>query len=777
MNTIKYLIKNINLINNSKKGYVFSIIAIVLGVLLYAFFSAQLNTPNYLEIQDQIDTRIFQLDREFTFFKSSVIQSITRFSLYHATFEFYSILLQDQTIRDSFNKDYENFQNAILTLAIDGTFDGTPVTGMENKTIPHLISYYENFFNSSLFAELEYEILSGRIYEITPLHIISDIEFEISVSSRELDFEIFDRFTVRPSFTVEGFKDPQIALYVDNESAGVLTQERESPVFQGNWTLDLFNDTFRNEYVTTFEFPEFRYTLGTSFIRSILNSTNRGIYRDILSFLSFEYSMNANPYDTANYNYSHNLFGSTVFLNSFDNISQNLDQTSYNFNFNLPVGSDCFVQGISGDSCILNELAKVDDLILDRSQFTMSFWINYSSSQTGSHTLINTSEFSIILDKDEEVLQFQGTLEDGTIFSRNNIVFRSNRWNNLLIGTSQSQGIQLLINSELRYVNPILKKFNLISNIEFGNAHFDEIVFINRTISNREISRLISQRKALFLEYSPSLFNDGLFVYNLGEYIELNLSHRIDDSFSEFAVEFWFRFDNENGNGGDLLILDTSTGSEEFIVGVSSNQISISGESILGNSFSHSSDGTHNFLDNRYKHVVVQKLSSGALQVYLNSNLILDLPVNSINGSLGNFNKARIFGVDSEFYGVIDEFVIYNRTFQEFEIKSHFYNFKSEVGGCCNYFKLFNEDIHGPVSGVRNGLPTIFVSDIEKYNSYDIVLTQRNASEEINGAWEGELFDACQVYVYNMEQYSNVQLVIPGTIGSRCFDLIRLGIY
>ncbi|MCH8520084.1 MAG: LamG domain-containing protein [Nanoarchaeota archaeon] len=774
---VKLIFNNLHKFNVTKKGYVFSILAIIIGVLAYAFFSAQLFTPNYLEIQDQIDTRIFQLDREFTFFKESILQQITRYSLYYATVEFYNIILEDEIIRASFENDYENFQNTIFTLAINGSFDGAPVIGMENKTIPYLISFYEDFFNNSLLADFEYELIGGRIYEITPLYIKADVEYNLSLTSRELDLEIYDSTLIRPSFSVEGLRDPQIALYVNNETAELLTQEKESPIFQGNWTLQLFNETFSRGYVTTFEFPEFRYTLGTSFIRSILNSTNRGLYSDILSFLSFEYDRSAQPYDTANYNYTHSLYGSTVFLASFSNISQRIDETSYGFNVDLSdPGIDCTIIGINGNGCEINSLVEIENLEISGSDFMMSFWINYDGLDTGTQNLIETSEFIITLNKDLRQLQFEGALETSENFQRNNISFNPNRWSNLIVRTTSDGRILLLVNGEIRYSNTIEGSFNSISNIQFGNAQFDEIVIINRSVSNAEVSRIVSQRSSLFLEYSQSLHNYGFYVFNNSEYIDLNLSHKLNGSFNEFAVEFWVRFDNMGGNGGNLIFMENILGNEFLGVNISSNQLDFYGIDRGSSPFNIQTGLSDNFMDNRYKHIVIQKRNSGDVEIYLNSNLIRN-QTNAISNNLGGFDNARLFGENSNFYGVLDEFVTYNRVFSQSEINSHYYNFKSEVGGCCNYFKLYNENTHGVNPDIRNALPTIFVSDIDNYNSYDIILTQRNATSQIDGQWEEELFDACQVYIYNMEKYSNIQNVVPGTIGSRCYNLIAQGIY
>ena len=767
----------------SKKGYVFSILAIFVGIVIYTFFQVQFESTNYLDRQESIDSRIFQLDREYTFFKNSILPQLVRYSVFSSTNEFYNELLGDEILRASFNKDYSNFQAALTSITLSGQInqdltgivDPIILDNMENKTLPYLIEFYELFFNNSLQANLTYEVIALRVYETIPMYITIDLEINLSLNSKELDFEIYDNnYLVRTSFSVEGLKDPQVALYGNNITAEPLRLEKDSPIYEGNWTPELFNATFNEGLVTTFEYPEFRYSLGTSFIRSLLNSTNRGVYGNILSFLSFEYNMNATPYDTANFNNTHTMYGTTIFLSSFDNISNIVDESSYNSQFSVSCND---VIGVSGRGCGTdNQGLNLTDLSLDGSDFGISIWFNYSSNLVGEKILVETEDFNVTLNPQTQTLVFQGAT-DQFLFSRDNISFRANRWNNLIITPSSRDEILLLINSEIRYFNPIRGHFPTIESIRIGDEgiEIDEVVIINKTLSGREISNFVTQRRASFIEYQESLYNYGFNFFNKSEFIDLNLTNRLNQTFDELTFEFWYRF-REESQGGQLLFFENSTTGNFFELNLTQDSISLRGE-IGGDIFLSQTPPLSNVFNQRYTHLLVQINSSRGVEIFLNSQSIF-LENSIFSGDLGNYGTARISSPNSFFIGVLDEFVIYNSNLLSHEINANFYNFKSEVGGCCNYFKMYNENTHQLANPfIRNALPTIFLSDIENYDSLNIILTNRTRDPPSDDPWENSLFDACQVYIYNMEQFSRPNSVVSGDIGSRCFDLIRAGIY
>lgn len=774
-----------NVLINSKKGYVFSILAIFIGILMYTFFQVQLQSTNYLDRQESIDSRVFQLDREYTFFRNSILPQLVRYSVFSSTNEFYDLLIGNEILRASFDKDYSNFQSSLVSATvfgqisqnIEGFESSIVLDGMENKTLPYLIEFYEDFFNNSLQADLTYEIISLRVYESIPMYINVDLEINLSLTSKELDFEIYDEnYLVRTSFSIEGLKDPQVALYANNLTAEPLRLEKDSPIYEGNWTPELFNVTFNEGLVTTFEYPEFRYSLGTSFIRSMLNSTNRGVYGSILSFLSFEYNMNATPYDTANFNTTHRMYGTTIFISSFDNISNIIDESSYNSDFSVNCNE---VSGVRGTGCSIadSEGLNVTDLSLDSSSFGISVWINYSSTLNSPRILLQTENFTVTLIPQIQSIVFEGTTTEGS-FIRNNISFRAGRWNNLIITPSSDRDeMLLLVNSEIRYFNPVVGYFPTIEEVKIGdvNIEIDEVVIVNKTLRGREISILNTQRAASFIEYQESLYEYGFNFFNKSEFIELNLSNRLNQTFDEFTIEFWYRFD-EDSQGGQLLFFENSSTNEFFELNLIPNFINLSGVTDT-NSFSIQTSPIQNLFSSRYTHLLIQINSSRGVEIFLNSELVFSQ--NSFfSGNLGRYDIARIGSSNSNFIGVLDEFVLYDSNLLSHEIVANFYNFKSEVGGCCNYFKMYNEDTHqlgNPF--IRNALPTIFLTNLEEFSSYNVILTNRSRDPPSNDPWEGNNFDACQIYIFNMDTFSRPYSVVSGDVGERCFDLIKAGIY
>lgn len=741
---------------------------------MFAYLSSQFYSPRYLEFQEQTNIRISQLDREFIFVRDSIVPQVVRFSTYHATHEFINLLLEDETLRNSLNNSHRNIQNSIFELAINGSYQGINRPAMENRTIPHLLDFYVDFFNTSMVSDLEYTIINGRVFEQTPLQLSIQTEINLSLQARELDFNLFDQTLVKTSFSIEGIRDPKIGLHVNNATAEPIRRERTASSYTGedDWSWNLFNETFEEGLVTIFTYPEFRYTVGTSFLRSITNSTTRGLISDMLAFLSFQYERDATPYDTRNFNTTHTLYGPTLFLASFDNISSRVDETSYNFNLNL-TGVDCTVPGVSNNSCNLNnQLREIENLELQGENATISLWVNYQNSGV----IFNSSSLRLEVDNVTETLQVFGTkTQTPTSFEINNIRLRPNVWNNIIVHANSQNEIDVFINAELRYAQVISGGFEPITNIEIGNALFDEIKFINRSVSQRELSRIVSQRRATFLEYQESLYDYGL-VLTGAERVDLNLSHVLNRTFDEFTVEFWIQIEELHG---DLTILELSNSSLNRDFSISLNQSNVFIDASNGGIPQQEVSSPVRLDDNRYKHVLVQIDSNNRITIHVNTQLLLN---ESFTVPIGNYSQSILFpnSHTHQVRGILDEFVMYSTSFDEFEIHEHYYNFQSRVGGCCNYFKMFNPMTHGvtiPDTPFPNPISTVFVNIWGQNNISLEKIGQRNSSFPSSANWHNFSIDACQIFVYNTQSYVGLLDAHAGETGRTCRELIEAGIY
>ncbi len=755
-----------NSLKNSKKGFVFSMLVIIGSIIMFIFLEAKFYNPNYDEIQEFDNTRILRISDEFTFMKNSVIPEVIRYSGFFATQDFIEILATDPTARVNAEGNYSYVQSKILELMLNGTFDGTNRVLMDDKSVNELMEFYTNFSNETLRVDYTYQLRGARIYEKTPLFLSIELEVLQKMDSYDLELVLEEPIVVDVSFPLNTFRDPQVLLYANQSSDEILTDAKSRASFGGEWDWDILNKTYEDGLVTIFTYPEYQYTIGTSFLRSIVNSTQKGKYFNILSFLSFEYDKDSTPYDTKNYNLSHQLFSQTLFLASFNDVSSIVDETSIinNLDVNL-TGDDCTISGVNQFGCRLNSLRPIENLNSDGSNFTFSFWINYSTSTT----IVNSNAFSIITDSTTENATIQ--LETQSLGTRtlNGVRIKPNEWTNIIIHARDDGFIDVMINgvSQIQELLEIESSFDSFNEIEIGgDIFFDEIVFVNESLTENQISVLLSSREASFIEYDSSLFDSGLILTG-NEQIILN-SSMFNQTYSEFATEFWLYLDKSPN--AELLFFENTSSSNQFRINLSGNS--------LGVQIEDSTDSTSfikpnlNLYDGRYKHLIVQKQGT-EIRVYLNSNLVHN---ETYNGDFGDFNYFQLFENNSNLSGLVDEFVLYNRSLSLEEIRAHYYNFKSEVGGCCNYFKMFNENKHGLVNS-NYSVSTIFLSNGSKFNLSLTTMGQKNSSFPATASWYGRQVDNCQIYIYNLQDYVDMASVKVGEFGNTCEELIQRGVY
>lgn len=757
---------NLNQISNSKKGFVFSMLVILGSLIMFIYLEATFHNPNYDDIQEFDNTRILRINDEFTFMKNSVVPEIIRYSAFFATQDLLEILATDAAARTNAKGNYSYLQSKMTELMINGTFDGSNRPLMDNKTVEDLMAFYSNFSNETLRVDYTYQIRGTRIYEKTPLFLSIEMELYQRMESYDLELVLEEPLIIDVSFPLNTFKDPQVLLYVNQSSDEILTDAKSRTSYDGEWNWDLLNETYEDGLVTIFTYPEYQYTVGTSFLRSIVNSTQKGKYFNILSFLSFEYEQDSSPYDTKNYDLGHEFYSNTLFLTSLNDVSTRIDESSYNNSFNVPIaGDDCTIQGVNQLGCRLNNLRPIQNLDSSGSNFTFSFWINYTSSGT----IIDSDGFMIQTDiatENATVELYTQTLGTRTL---SGVRIKSGEWSNIIIQSRDDGFIDVMVNgvSQIQELLEIEDSLIAFDEIEVGgNVLFDEIVFVNSSLSINQIASLLSSRKAIFTEYDESLFGSGLKLTG-NERIDLN-SSIINGTYTDFAIEYWFYLDDSSV--GDLANFQNSTSSNQFVINISNNDLQVIIED-TANQLSLKKSNL-NLDDSSYKHLIIQ-LQGFEIQVFLNSVLIMD---GTYNGEFGGYDTMRLFNTSSSLSGLVDEFVLYNRSLSSDEIRSHYYNFKSEVGGCCNYFKMYNPDKHGLIN-TNFSSSTIFLSNGSKLNLSLTTMGQKNSSMPPTARWYGEQVDNCQIYIYNLQDYVDMSSVKVGAFGNSCQELIERGVY
>jgi hypothetical protein len=394
----------------------------------------------------------------------------------------------------------------------------------------------------------------------------------------------------------------------------------------------------------------------------------------------------------------------------------------------------------------------------------MSFWLNYTTNAK----IIETSEFNVSVDSTTENITLQG-VDD----SFNPFVIEANLqpniWNNIII-TSNDDTFELIIDSQRKSSQLLSVNVSQINTIQLGNAQFDEITIINRSIDDDEIAQLTQARESVFVEYQDSLNDKAIGVDNINS-IDLSLENQLNQSFSEFALEIWVQLNTSSG--GEILMLENTSSTHNFVAELYQDSLNISIDNGTLTNFDYS---TPNLMDGRYKHILVQLTNAGDLELYVNNNLVNSY---SFGGTLGNYDRSILFGGGGEFRGILDEFVLYNTSFSNEELDEHYYNFESSVGGCCNYFKMYNEDRHA--TAIPNNLnvstSTIFLHNWSAYDIFVGELERKNSSYPSTYDWYGTLVDACQPFVYNLDGYSSRASFRGNASFNTCVKLIEKGIY
>ena len=757
----------------SKRGFAISIVVLFVSIILFMYLDSSFYDPIYLELQEFDSIRIERVHQEFDFIKDSVLPDIVRFSKYYATQDFLQILVNNEDVREDAKHNYSFVQESILELMNSGTFQGELRANMTNRTIPKLLVPYQEFMQESLYTNFTYELLSGRMYEKTPLFLSTQFEIIVEFSSQDLSLDFTEYLNVETSISLSEFKDPQVLLYANSSTDESLREARTIEEYKGTWSWEVFNETYNQGLVTVFINPEYQYSIGTSFLRSIVNSSQRAWYTDIVSFLSFEYEQDSTPYDTKNHNLSHLLYGPSLFVASFDNISSQVDLTAYKRVFETSLsGDDCSIVGVNGNGCYLKNSREVDVSNM-QSNFTISFWLNYNEQGT----IIKSTAFDIVANPSSEEIEFSAIFDDNGLLSTatsSEILVDTNEWNHILIHSLEDNTIELLVNGVLVNGGDMRGILGSFDKVFFSNAKFDEIVIINRSLSKEEISELISSRKVTFLEYEESLFNYGLELSgSSSEYVELDLDDSYG-SFDEFAIEFWITIESGEGNIVDFSGLSSElkigTFGEELHINLSSSVDTLD-EKILG----------FNFEDGKNKHIIVQK-RFGNIEVFINNFLVGEY---EYQGGFEDYDSFKL-AHKSSLKGVLDEFVIFNVSLSNYEVASHYYNFKSEVSGCCNYLKLYNEDTNALPLRDEHSISTIFLTNVSIPNITHYRMNQKSPVYEgdeivqtfpLTAQWYNKKYDACQLEAYDMQSFANLSKIELEDVGNSCEELIDIGVY
>jgi hypothetical protein len=181
-----------------------------------------------------------------------------------------------------------------------------------------------------------------------------------------------------------------------------------------------FNETLSEMYSKVFFEPEYKYTLGDSYLKRLLNITGSS-YKDVKGFWSFDFDEQENEiYDSSRKNKDASLYGFTRLLYNFDEGEDNTfynayyDDLSLYMNFNsgnthdssksgytvdLINETDCNVDGFRQKGCVFDgnrdylEITNVDDFHVTKEDVSFTAWINVSNTPS---TIISKCDSNVL---------------------------------------------------------------------------------------------------------------------------------------------------------------------------------------------------------------------------------------------------------------------------------------------------------------------------------------------------------------------------------------------
>ena len=297
---------------SSKKGFAFTLLALFLSFLVFAFGSLFLFQGDFTKDKEFKEARINFLDSELNYFKNNYMKDVMAFSLHNV---FY-VMLENHSLMTSLENNHSKLNQIIAEAMVNGSFYGTNNPYLDDKTITYFLTTYQQDFQDNFKGDINFRLLALNVYEERPYYVTLQVEALINLTTIDniSEWEFNEKLEVAiPTFEL---KDPEFFIHA-NQNYTVRPVELYSSNI--NWSLDLLNNTLIETYSSTYLEPNYRYSLGTSFLNRILNNS-QGSYEDVLGFWSFDYDTTKyGVYDNAlRHNLSKNV-DNTLLLMTFDN--------------------------------------------------------------------------------------------------------------------------------------------------------------------------------------------------------------------------------------------------------------------------------------------------------------------------------------------------------------------------------------------------------------------------------------------------------------------------
>lgn len=773
-----------------RQAFVFSFLAFFLSILIFAFGSYYLFSGDYTKDLDFREARIEVINNELSYFKNVYAPNAFSFSMHNSL----RYLLENKSLIARMDNNYTKMNQILAEMIINGSVDGIQNSNLNATSVNYLLSMYQNDFYQNYKGNLSYTINAINIYEESPFYVSIQVfgEYDVTTIDNISSWNFENTFKIK--VPIYEFNDPEFTLNTDNNYTIRYVDLYNSNI---NWTQESFNDSIVNVYSSMYIEPVHKYTIGTSFLNRLINSSTIS-YKNVIGFYSFDYDEEENGvYDTSGFANIGKNYANTQLLMKFDNSSVNdtlfiiYDLSAYENNGSMYGNLNCTIEngGVYDNGCYFDGSGDYINLTINKSvfddEFSISLWFKTNSSSPNPQRIINHYDnFGFDLYLNDTSLEL---IENKNILTKLNttINLTDNLWNNVIIVFSNDTKYLylngILIGSNLRTMTtPNIDYMIIGSNNgtrDFFNGTLDEVGVYSKVLTGDEISNFYKERKAMLIDYKESLYGIAVEFDGKDDYMSIDYDETFD--LIDYSVEFWIKPYLESTNPSltqGILVLKNSSNNLTFFFNENNNLEA-------GINLADVNNPLSNFSINEWQHFVL--ISNGnEVKLYRNSKL---QNISSINLSLINFNSLQFSSnVSSMYYkGLIDEVKIYNKTLTEEEITQNYYNFASKGKGCCNYITLINPNLMGFNDSVNYNKNVSYNSKLffDYYNkNIDYNLTLWNlsnlSSQQTDKEYYNFMLDDCMIQAFNVFSFDyNIETVKFGLYNDSCYSYVREGIY
>ena len=718
----------------NKKSLVFSIISIIISTFLLIFLDSYFFESSFSEKSLYENQRVNSIDSEFKYLKNSLIDEY----LTKATFRSFEYIFLNNTILNDIktNNNFEYLNEIVKNLTLTGTYKTNRILYLNQSNFNYSFNEYKKSFEENFHLNFEYKIIDYYIEESNPYFLKSYIiiNYTIDTFDNVSDWSIVEE--KQYDVSILGLYDP---LFFENGFNITLKTLLSRPE-DYTWNIEDFKeDILNNTHMYSYYEPNYKYTIGNSFINSLLGKKITS-YDNVVFNANFDFDYTNGKqkvFDNSQNNNPIKIYSDVLLYLNFDETNENLMEHNITINDLVITNQNCYILNCT-------EKMEIDLENKELEEFTLMFkFTNSSNEKILQSNIINITHNNSLIELD--------LIDDSKV----SISYEENKMNFLSIKYRQDE-VRIFLNSELIFSSFKRRNAKLIDKILFDNSFFDDIVLNSVSLENSQILNSYRDRKFLIPNYILDKYN---YAFNFKK--DHNLSSDLNYNLKDEEYSFLFLIRPEDFVNNNIIDFYDSSGNSFFNVNIKNYMLNISGLDPIQ-------------IVPSFWYLILLNKEGNSYGVYLNSKKIGALNINSILEKI----------VIENYTGLFDEIKFRNKSLEDWHIEDTYYNFNSIEKGCCNYVLLVNSN--------KFGFNKTKYSDNISYDSlmfFDYVNkgTVPNISlyTDISGLTQsdtikhyynfklnyciGELFTIATTLILD---------VYPGEINtSSCYDLVKKGFY